>query len=916
MSLQKHRGRMLGLVGVLLLALDLFVQAGTEDQATVKKAWRELGRQVWFRWGTQRGFSAEWLNRELDGVDPDSVDAVRTAEFVVAEALDFYGQDTIIVEGRIPLDVNPHCILGLCTMESFPNTRLADWGRRQLHQCVEQACLTTMLVSRSTWRTNLEARTLAADQAWDAPFQGDTLTKAEAPYLYHYLAENASSADARNLARRRLAHCLWQGYGLESGLRQCLVLSNQGCMTDEIWREAIILGPVGSHATVKKLYEHWLANADSQEQAQEICEHLVGVFLCESRYRQASAILEQTIQRFPQAKWTAPEITGVLKDFQENRAQARQRFSGELIKATRELQVLQWCRLLDALWGPEDASGQWHALLKETSPGTLAEQCARVFLARALLGAGQIAEAEAIVQGLSESVNPFVQAQNLAVSAELAHAKDQERESVRLYAKAIQKNRPTSLPSWCRECVPTRLFATETSEAGLRAQRCFLKGYQDLIDGDFAAAIDSLNQVAADPQFSDDLRCVLPCMLMLAHLGVADYTEAEACGYQALEQYRKDHPEDRRVLDLLSMIQNLDKAVSQLVAVARDEAANHPDAGLVSEQAIHVYDACTNIGSCEPLADVMGKGLQPLYVQACRRRYARLLMAEHRYICQQTPSSGMDVPPVRSEPLWFTAQLLTGDSLDEIGKNLASGTEEEEAQNRMYRFAVFAMKAKQLDFAAAVLDVGAGNRRSADNTALLEEIGDQYLAASNPQKAVDFYLRVAATAQDPNKSQAMRLKVIEVYTDSLKDYDKAIRQCEDVIRKYPDNPEISQLEFRIGKLAYLKRDYSGAASQLIAFQKRYPEHAELAQAAMLVGLSRMAEGNTQEAIGRFMDVIRRHPDGELAAQCKFLIGYAQVSEQQYSAGAETFRQLIEQFPDSPYVERAEKLLDRLNKVSR
>jgi outer membrane protein assembly factor BamD (BamD/ComL family) len=912
---QRPYGRVFGALTLCLLALGAPARADTEDRATVVKAWRDLGRQVLSRWGTRRDPLPEWLNRALEGVDPNSPDAARIAESIVVKAVEAYGQNIIIVKGRIPLDVNPQCLLGLYAAQWFPSTRLGDWGRKQLCRCLEQTCLTAMPAVGGNWQARLEADLLAPDKAWDAPFQRGTFTEAEAPYLYCYLIENARSVEARNRARERLGHCLWEGYGLESGLRQYLTLLENNYQANDAWLQgAARLDRLGPHTLVKKLYEHRLTDANTMAEGREAGEGLAGTLLCESRYRQARAVLGRVSQRFGQVEWTTPEVKSFLRNFQENRGQTRQRFAGELGKATRELQAWQCCRLLDALWTPEEAPHEWQTLLQEAEPGTLAEQCSRVFLAGALLEVGQVEPAVGLVRGLAGSLNPFVQAQSLALAAQIAHVKGQEGESVRLYARALQMDRPTSLPDWAKDLVQALSGDAGAAGAALQMQRLLLQGYHHLKNGDYATAVDDLSQVAAHPQLPNALQHVLPCMMLLACLGVEDYTEAQTWGYRALEEYHKDHPEDSRIRDLLAKIQNLDLAVVQLITTAREEAVN-PAVSLVGEQAISVCEAGVSLESCEPLAEAAGKGLQRLYLQACRHQDAQILTAECCYVRQHTVKRGDTEPSVSTEPLLFAAQVLRSESLERIQENFASLAEGEAVRDRMHRFAIFALKAKQMDLAASVLDARVSEQMSAADATILEDVADRYLAASNPQKAIDVFQKIAAKSQDPAKVQAMRLKVIDIYAETLKDGSQAIHQCEEFLRRYPESAQASQVEFLLGKLAYLNKDYSNATGQLDSFRKKYPKHPQVGQAMMLAGLSRMAEGNTQEAIERFKEVIGTHPEGDMAARSKFLIGYAQMSEQQYRAAIETFKQLVEQFPASQYVAQAQNLIDRLNKVS-
>lgn len=918
MRFRRSRGQLLGMIGACLLAISASSWGGVEDTADAFMAWRDFSTLLLYWWGTGRCPSPEWLDREFDVADPDSGQAVRAADVVLMKAFDGYGQDSIAIGGRIPLDVNPQCILGLYAADRFSGTRLENWGRMQFEQCVEHACLVAMPSAGNTWAAGLEAELLAVDKTRRGPLEVGAFAWAEVPYLYLYLVNMARSDNAQYKARECLARCLLEKHGLEPGLRQYLVLFDQGCKVGGTWLDvATQLDRVGSHHKVKKLYRQILKDADSAEEAREACEKLARILLSESRQREARAVLGILSQRFPNTECIAPDIRDFMSSYQVNREETSRRLIGELAKTRREARVLQLCRLFDALWTPQEAPQQWQAVVNAEEPGSLAEQVGRLFLARAMLAAGKADAADVALRGLSESLSPFVQGQSIAVSAGIAQVRGNVTESARLYLRAIEIDRPTPLPGWCEGLVPIRSLDVGMTASELQAQTSFLKGYNHLIDGDFAAAADSFGQVASDPRsLPKFLRRVLPCTMMLVYLGVGDYAGAEAWGHQALEQYRKDNPDDDKIIDFLAEIQNLDTAVSQLAANVRGRASDTPAASPISQQAIHIYDAGMSLNLFGLSVNAIRGGVQQLYVRAKRRHIARVLAAEHRYARQRLIGSGMTERLSDLEPLVFAAQMLSENTFDEIKENLASAAEGEGPGEQMYRFAAFARNLHRPDLARRALDVALSEQTSVANVEILEGIADMYLAASNHQKAIEAYEIIVANSKDPNKAQTAQLKIIDIYAKDLGNYDKAIQKCEEFIRRYPDSHQTSQVEFFIGKFAYLNRDFAGAVGQLDGFRKRYPGHPQVGQVMILAGLSRMAEGNSQEAVGRFSEVIRRYPDGDLAARSKFLIAYAQMSEQRYHDALETFRQLVEQFPKSQYVTHARSFIDRLSKASK
>jgi TolA-binding protein len=304
-----------------------------------------------------------------------------------------------------------------------------------------------------------------------------------------------------------------------------------------------------------------------------------------------------------------------------------------------------------------------------------------------------------------------------------------------------------------------------------------------------------------------------------------------------------------------------------------------------------------------------------LYARAQRRHLTDVLTAEYLVARQHETPGGLAERSSSLLPVFFVAQVLSEDPFDRIRERLLSLGEAQDTLSQLYRFAMFARNLKRMDLARGALDAAAAAPASGAHVEALEGMARMYLAASHHQKAIDIYERLSTLATDPGRARAALLRIVDLYAENLKNYDKAVQKCEEFVRKYPDSPEAGQVEFLLGKYAYLRKDYAGAVGQLDGFQKKYPEHPQVGAAMMLAALSRMAEGNTGEAIGRFREIIRRYPDSDMAARSKFLTGYAQVSAQQYAAAMETFRQLIEQFPQSPYVKQAQELLERLSRVS-
>jgi outer membrane protein assembly factor BamD (BamD/ComL family) len=706
---------------------------------------------------------------------------------------------------------------------------------------------------------------------------------------------------------------------LEPGLEQYFILFEGGSGHGEMWLDvAAECERTGARTRAKRIYERVLENAGVVETAERAFEGLARMLLVQLRQGEIKTVWESLSRRFPDAKCTAPEIKALLDESPADRIQRGKAYLDELARTTNQLRALQLCRSFDTLWTPEEATRQWRAVVDRAEAGTLGEQLSRVFLARAMLETGTPDVAEAVLRGLTESVNPSVRARSLALLAQIAQAAGRAEESLRLHSKVVQIERPTAVPSWCPGFLRIHCSGEGTRESGCPAQGLYLEACNNLLDGDYPSAVDALCRVAADPSaLPEPLRPTLSLVMMLAYLGSEDCAAADRWGYTALGEWSRNTPEDARLREHLAKAQSLDVALGQLTMKVRMERATPSDASsefLADAKAL--CKAAAALDSPGASAERPAEGIRQLHSRAKRFHLAQVLTAEYGYVKQRLMDCEAKEPSSAVESLLFAAQLIGEDSFDRVRENLSLACDAKEVGHVMYRFAAFARETGRPDVTRQALDTAASGLSASGNADMLEDIAGMYLAASSHQKAIDIYERVAAATADSSRIQSVLRKIIDIHGEDMKDYETAIRQCEEFARKYPDSPRAREVEFLIGKYAYLRKDYSGSAGQLDGFRKRWPEDPLAGQAMLLAGLARMAEGNNPDAIGRFTEIIQRYPDGELAARSKFLIGYSQVSSQQYQAALETFKQMIEQFPHSQYTSQAQSLIDRLSKVAK
>jgi outer membrane protein assembly factor BamD (BamD/ComL family) len=339
-------------------------------------------------------------------------------------------------------------------------------------------------------------------------------------------------------------------------------------------------------------------------------------------------------------------------------------------------------------------------------------------------------------------------------------------------------------------------------------------------------------------------------------------------------------------------------------------------AGAVLECAAGVYNAVSVQGPFGFEIEPEKANLVRSFWQVKRQQVAKILSAEWDWI--RTRHTKLDnCSQLRNlEPVLFAALLLQYDLFEEVARALDTLTNSQCATGQMCRLARFAQKVRRPYLARIALDAAVGRIETvASNVQLLENIAKMYLKGNSHQKAVEIYQRIVDRAPDDSHAIKAQLALVDLYSQQLGQYDKAVEHCQKFLSKFADSPQSSNVEFLAGKFAYLDKAYAAAVGHLDVFCQRHPDHQHVPEAMMLAALSRMGQGETDEAIARFKEIIQEYPAGELAARSKFLIGYAQLSAHKYAQAVETFKQFIEQFPKSKHESQARAFIDRLSKLA-
>jgi outer membrane protein assembly factor BamD (BamD/ComL family) len=855
-------------------------------------------------------------------LSPDLAECDQIVDGFLRWALQDYEPESRAMWGRIPLHVNPECIFGLYLASEFPGTKLASVGRDRFNKCVELYCL-RVIGAGGRWQQELETWLggIEHNGGLSRPFA--SFQETEIPFLLAYLVHSGGSQAVRVSAKIQFANWLQRYYGIGPALRQrCLLISQSPNVPDDINVPEVLseLEAIGSVRAERELCELIVRRADSPDITSKAVQKLTHLLLSDSTTMRAKDILNQLEQRFSRTDRAVEDVKNIMKLFETGRDNRSELLINELLTTKKEEWAWQLCLRYSNLWSEQELIKRWQRVVERAESGSLAFQLGKLFLARSLVNSGDPNGALDLIGPLRESVFPRVKARTLIIAADVAYSRKRVAEAISLYYQASEVKRVTFIPQWFRDSINVQSVDHEKLTARKRDNLiAFLRGYNDLSDGNFGGTIVHLEPVylCDDPDVRSlyvGAEITIPGMLMLAHMAIGDCVKAEEYGLKAIRAWQKRDPGDSKISVFLSQAEKIDGLIRRICRDLRGLCQDEKKPTILSYM-LEVHDNMARLDALGTAKNRPDLKLLQLFSILKRQRVGNLISAEHSLAKRKLDISHAAADEyIRIEPILFCSRLIQHDNFGRIRDVLAGEAPEGRSMYQMYRLARYARRVNYPDICRYALD-GAAVDVGAAGVEIMEGMAGMYLEMASHQKAIEIYDRIVEQAIDTQKAQKAQLKIITIYAEQLKLYDKAIEECQKFLGKFSDSTQASEVEFLIGKLAYLDADYASVTGQMDSFQRKYPNSPQVGHAMMFAALSRMSEGIDDDAIDRFTEIIRKYPNSDLAARGKLLIGYIYVSGQKYSRALETFKQLIEQYPKSQYVERAKGFIERLSRFS-
>lgn len=209
--------------------------------------------------------------------------------------------------------------------------------------------------------------------------------------------------------------------------------------------------------------------------------------------------------------------------------------------------------------------------------------------------------------------------------------------------------------------------------------------------------------------------------------------------------------------------------------------------------------------------------------------------------------------------------------------------------------------------------------------------GEQFFQNGNYEDAIAQWKRVKESYQSPELSARAEIGIADAYFLN-KDYIEASAAYEDFRKLHPAHERAGYALYRHGLSNYnqinrIDTDQTPVKNALTVFEsylRIYPSGEYVAdvtekirdcrdkqlQYEIYVGKFYLNNEKYPAAIARFEEALKTYGDLSRRDELLYYLGVSYLGGEQKSKGREVFGRLIREFPDSPYINDANKAMDK------
>lgn len=166
--------------------------------------------------------------------------------------------------------------------------------------------------------------------------------------------------------------------------------------------------------------------------------------------------------------------------------------------------------------------------------------------------------------------------------------------------------------------------------------------------------------------------------------------------------------------------------------------------------------------------------------------------------------------------------------------------------------------------------------------------------------AAEFYKNTLENFPDPRKENALTYYRLAKTYEHMKYYPEAVKQYQNLTKKYPDSPYVPEAYYKIGEIYYQDGKYNEAAEGFVQYLMKYRGRAHTKKSYYLVAHSYYKAKQSTNAEMWFRDAMQKWPD--MSSIPKDIIidyGAHKISMLRFEEGAAAFSLFVNLYPSDP-----------------
>lgn len=178
-----------------------------------------------------------------------------------------------------------------------------------------------------------------------------------------------------------------------------------------------------------------------------------------------------------------------------------------------------------------------------------------------------------------------------------------------------------------------------------------------------------------------------------------------------------------------------------------------------------------------------------------------------------------------------------------------------------------------------------------------------YLNLSQPQKALDFFIRVTEKEGKTPLNLKAQEYIAEIYGRGLRNHELAILQYQRIINEFKGMISEEEYRYKIADSYFHKGDYNQAALEYQNVLDKFPQGGLALDARYQIANCKFIMGNAKEAQELFYRLLQDYPSNKYEYDSRLGIAICYEEMDQHQKALEEYDKIKLQYPGKPLIDK-------------